>query len=222
MVNSIFNRYFNKNVFEKYLDINILYRNLYISLVQCIKETGIENSPKRNKININDLCSNYLFLVKHLILNNANVNSYLIPTEQLVKSLGLNEIEKDPKFIFSASHVFANFDTKWPEWSDDFLKIFSKVIIPNFFQKDQNHIKTLSKSDEMELRNLVTNYLLFKSDIDLSKKDKLFIDILVNFNKKVILDTNSIRAENKFNYRQFAPIITAEFTINWKNLRELI
>jgi hypothetical protein len=96
------------------------------------------------------------------------------------------------------------------------------VIIPNWGKSEQNHIKTLSQSDEIELRELVKNYLLFNSDLDMSEKDNVFIDILVNFYKKVILDTNPIRTENKYNFRQFVPIIAAEFTVNWKNLRELV
>ena len=222
MAKSIFNRYLNKNIFEKYLDLNTVYRDLYISLVECINGTEIEKGSAKNKIMNKDLLSNYLFLVKHLILNNANVNTYTISSEQLIKSLNLDGIEKDANFIFSSSHVLFNSGIKSPKWSDDFLKIFSKVIIPNWGKSEQNHIKTLSQSDEIELRELVKNYLLFNSDLDMSEKDNVFIDILVNFYKKVILDTNPIRTENKYNFRQFVPIIAAEFTVNWKNLRELV
>jgi hypothetical protein len=220
MANQFFNRYLNNNIFEKYLEITDVFEDLYSKLLYSIKTSSSTFDKKYSKKILADISSNFFYIVKHQILNNRNVNW----PEKLISQLNLDIIEKDLNYRFSRSHVLFDSKKSIPKWSDDFLRIFEKIIIPDAFHSnwDGNKIKELNQADETTLRDLVSKYLQFNSKIALDLNDEVFVESLVKFYKVIIFHSNSMRRENKFNYRQFVPPMVAEYTINWKKLRELI
>jgi hypothetical protein len=221
MANSIFNKYLNKSIFEKYIDPTDVLRDLYRRLVTCINTTPSSVVNGASEETIKEYRSNLLYIVKHLISNNRNIYN----SGKLIGELNLHMIEKKVSFEFSNSSNLYGSKVDPPKWGDDFLKLFQRIILPDsipFTEWDDHKIKDLSQKSESDLRKLVRNYLKFNSKIKFGFRDEFFIESLVIYCKMIIAISNLMKKENKFNYRQFVITIAYEYVINWKNLRELI
>jgi hypothetical protein len=134
-------------------------------------------------------------------------------------------IEKNVPFKFTIFSRFSGTGKEPPVWANDYIGIFLDAILPDAFPYvdwDEHKINELSSTVEKNMRTLIKKYLMFNSKVKFDYKDDLFIDSLVKFYKRIISESNVMRRENKFNYRQFVPTIASEFVINWKNLRELV
>ena len=221
MANNIFNRYLNKSIFEKYIDPTDVIRDLYRRLVTCINTSPSSTLKGVSDETIKEVRSNLLYIVKHLISNNGNIYN----SGKLIGELNLHMLEKKVSFEYSNSSNLYGSKVKPPEWGDDFLRLFQRIILPDsipFTEWDDKKIKDLSQKSESDLRKLVRNYLDFNSKIKFSFRDEVFIESLVSYCQMIIAISNLMRKENKFNYRQFVITIAYEYIINWKNLRELV
>ena len=221
MANSIFNRYLNKSIFEKYIDPTEVIRDLYRRLVTCINTTPSSAAKGVNEETLKEYRSNLLYIVKHLISNNGNIYN----SGKLIGELNLHMIEKKVSFEFSNLSNLYGSKVDPPKWGDDFLKLFQRIILPDsipFTEWDDSKIKSLNQKSESDLRKLVHNYLEFNSKIKFGFRDEFFIESLVSYCKTIIAISNLMKKENKFNYRQFVITIAYEYVINWKNLRESV
>jgi hypothetical protein len=221
MGNNFLNRYLNKNIFEKYIAPDDVMRDLYRKLVFCINSTPSNTGNEISDDILNEFRSNFLYVVKHQISNNRTIYN----SGKLIGELNLHMIEKNVPFKFTIFSRFSGTGKEPPVWANDYIGIFLDAILPDAFPYidwDEHKINELSSTVEKNMRTLIKKYLMFNSKVKFDYKDDLCIDSLVKFYKRIISESNVMRRENKFNYRQFVPTIASEFVINWKNLRELV